>query len=78
VTRARENVTIAYGKDEVADFGDLLVRAQRDNGKLLVRDVERDVRVRVARENEREQEHPLLYDIEARICAYAPIENRTS
>jgi ATP-dependent exoDNAse (exonuclease V) beta subunit len=33
VTRAREDVTIAYGKDEVQDFGDLLVRAQRDSGK---------------------------------------------
>ncbi len=35
VTRAREDVTIAYGKDEERDFGDLLVRAQRDNGKML-------------------------------------------
>ena len=39
VTRAREDVTIAYGKDDVRDFGDLFVRAQRDNGKMLVRDV---------------------------------------
>jgi ATP-dependent exoDNAse (exonuclease V) alpha subunit len=31
VTRAREDVTIAYGKDEVQDFGELLARAQRDN-----------------------------------------------
>ena len=36
VTRAREDVTIAYGKDIVRDFGDVLVRVQRDNGKLLV------------------------------------------
>ena len=33
VTRAREDVTIAYGKDEVQDFGELLVRAQRDTAK---------------------------------------------
>ncbi len=46
VTRAREHVTIAYGKDEVQDFGELLVRAQRDTGKVLVRDVQRDVTVR--------------------------------
>jgi hypothetical protein len=46
VTRAREDVTIAYGKDEVQDFGELLVRAQRDTGKVLVRDVQRDVTVR--------------------------------
>jgi hypothetical protein len=38
ITRAREDVAIAYGKDDVRDFGDLLVRAQRDNGKTLVRD----------------------------------------
>jgi ATP-dependent exoDNAse (exonuclease V) beta subunit len=56
VTRAREDVTIAYGKDEVRDFGDLLVRAQRDQGKMLVRDVERVVNVRVAREQARDQE----------------------
>ncbi len=54
VTRARENVTVAYGKDEVRDFGDLLVRAQRDNGKVLVRDVLHDVNVR--REREKAQE----------------------
>jgi ATP-dependent exoDNAse (exonuclease V) alpha subunit len=56
VTRAREDVTIAYGKDEMHDFGDLLVRAQRDSGKVLVRDVERDVRMRTARNLEQEQE----------------------
>ncbi len=39
VTRAREHVTIAYGKDDVRDFGDLLVRAQRDTSKMLVRDI---------------------------------------
>lgn len=33
-----EHRAIAYGKNEVQDFGDLLVRAQRDNGKVLVRD----------------------------------------
>ena len=36
-------MTIAYGKDDVRDFGDLLVRAQRDNGKMLVRDVEQQL-----------------------------------
>jgi ATP-dependent exoDNAse (exonuclease V) alpha subunit len=56
VTRAREDVTIAYGKDEVRDFGELLARAQRDQGKVLVRDVERVVSVRLAREQERERE----------------------
>jgi len=45
VTRAREDVTIAYGKDDVSDFGNLLVRAQRD-AKVLVRDVVRDVGLR--------------------------------
>lgn len=54
VTRAREDVTIAYGKDDVQDFGELLVRAQRDNGNVLVRDVVRDVGLR--REVEREEE----------------------
>ncbi len=54
VTRAREDVTIAYGKDDVRDFGDLLVRAQRDNGKVLVSDVQRVVALR--REVEREEE----------------------
>ncbi len=39
LTRAREDVTIAYGNDDVRDFGDLLVQAQRDNGKILVRDI---------------------------------------
>jgi ATP-dependent exoDNAse (exonuclease V) beta subunit len=55
VTRAREDVTIAYGKDEVQDFGELLVRAQRDNGKVLVRDVVRDVNLRIEREEERKR-----------------------
>jgi hypothetical protein len=36
-------VTIAYGKDDVRDFGQLLMRAQRDNGKMLVRDVEQQL-----------------------------------
>jgi ATP-dependent exoDNAse (exonuclease V) alpha subunit len=56
VTRAREDVTIAYGKDEVRDFGELLALGQRDQGKVLVRDVERVVRIRVAREQEPERE----------------------
>ena len=43
VTRAREDVTIAYGKVDVRDFGDLLGRAQRNPGKMLVRDVERQL-----------------------------------
>jgi ATP-dependent exoDNAse (exonuclease V) alpha subunit len=55
VTRAREDVTIAYGKDEVQDFGELLVRAQRDQGKVLVRDVVRDVNLRIEREEERKR-----------------------
>ena len=38
VTRARHNVTIAYGQDEIPDFGRLMAQAQRDNGKTLVRD----------------------------------------
>ncbi len=32
VTRAREDVTTAHGKDEAQDFGELLLRAQRDQG----------------------------------------------
>jgi hypothetical protein len=60
VTRARENVTVAYGKDEVQDFGELLVRAQRDNGKVLVRDVLRDVGFRKEIELERAQEEKRL------------------
>ncbi len=63
VTRAREDVTIAYGKDEVQDFGDLLVRAQRDNGKVLVRDVVRDVSVRVQREQQRERDQKRLRSV---------------
>jgi len=50
VTRAREDVTIAYGEDGRHDFGELLVRAQRDNGKVLVRDVN------LRREAERNEE----------------------
>jgi hypothetical protein len=60
VTRARENVTVAYGKDEVRDFGELLVRVQRDNGKVLVRDVLRDVGFRKEIELERAQEEKRL------------------
>jgi len=63
VTRAREDVTIAYGKDEVQDFGDLLVRAQRDSGKILVLDVERNVSVRVEREQQREREQKRLRSV---------------
>ncbi len=53
VTRAREDVTIAYGKDDVRDFGDLLVRAQRDNGKMLVRDI---ISARLERNEERKRQ----------------------
>jgi hypothetical protein len=53
-------VTVAYGKDEVRDFGELLVRAQRDNGKVLVRDVLRDVGFRKEIELERTQEEKRL------------------
>jgi len=56
VTRARNDVTIMYGKDDVHDFGDLLARAQRDNGKVLVRDVARDATLRLAHERQRAQE----------------------
>jgi len=56
VTRARENVTIGYGKDDVRDFGELLVRAQRDNGKALVRDVQRDVGLQRELKQQRAQE----------------------
>jgi len=56
VTQARNDVTIMYGKDDVHDFGDLLARAQRDNGKVLVRDVARDVTLRLAHERQRAQE----------------------
>jgi type IV secretory pathway VirB9-like protein len=48
-------VTIAYGKNEVQDFGDLLMRAQRDQGKVLVRDVERNANMRIEREEERKR-----------------------
>lgn len=59
ITRAHEDVTIAYGKDEVRDFGELLARAQRDQGKILVRDLERIVSVRVERERERQRQREL-------------------
>jgi hypothetical protein len=62
VTRAREDVTIAYGKDEVRDFGDLLVRAQRDQGKVLVRDVVRGVNLRIEREEERKRLRNLAFE----------------
>ncbi len=55
MTRAREDVTIAYGKDEVPDFGDLLARAQRANGRVLVRDLELVVNLRIEREDERKR-----------------------
>ncbi|MGP6158607.1 MAG: AAA family ATPase [Vulcanimicrobiaceae bacterium] len=60
VTRAREDVTIAYGQDEVGDFGELLVRAQREQGKTLVRDVLRDVGYRREVERDQEQEQKQL------------------
>ncbi len=63
VTRAREDVTIAYGKDEVQDFGELLVRAQRDKGKVLVRDVERNVSIRVEQQQERERNQKQLRSV---------------
>jgi hypothetical protein len=53
-------VTVAYGKDEVQDFGELLVRAQRDTGKVLVRDVLREVGFRKEMELERAQEEKRL------------------
>jgi ATP-dependent exoDNAse (exonuclease V) alpha subunit len=62
VTRAREDVTIAYGRDEVRDFGDLLVRAQRDNGKVLVRDVVRNVNMRIEREEERKRLRSMAFE----------------
>jgi len=55
VTRARDDVTIAYGKDDVQDFGDLLFRAQRDNGKVLVREAVHDVNVRLELEEQKRQ-----------------------
>jgi ATP-dependent exoDNAse (exonuclease V) alpha subunit len=63
VTRAREDVTIAYGKDEVQDFGELLARAQRDNGKVLVRDVVRNVDMRIERK-ERKRLRSLAFEHE--------------
>jgi ATP-dependent exoDNAse (exonuclease V) alpha subunit len=62
VTRAREDVTIAYGKDEVQDFGELLVGAQRDNGKMMVRDVVRAVNMRIEREEERKRQRNLAFE----------------
>jgi predicted signal transduction protein with EAL and GGDEF domain len=53
-------VTIAYGKDEVRDVGELLVRAQRDNDKVPVRDVLRDDGFRKEMELERTQEQKRL------------------
>ena len=53
-------MTVAYGKDEVQDFGELLVRAQLDQGKMLVRDVLRDVGFRKGIELERGQEEKQL------------------
>ncbi len=59
VTRAREDVTIAYGKDGVRDFGMLLVVAQRNNRKVLVREVAQDVNARLEREKEQARRHAL-------------------
>ena len=50
VTRARDTVTIAYGRDQIRDFGELMHRAQRDGSKTLVRDAERIVTQRIAAE----------------------------
>jgi type IV secretory pathway VirB9-like protein len=55
-------VTIAYGKDEVRDFGELLVRAQRDPGKVLVRDVVRNVSMRIEREEKRKRLRNLAFE----------------
>jgi hypothetical protein len=44
VTRARKNVLVAYGRDEVADFGALLNVAARDRAKLTATAVERAFR----------------------------------
>jgi hypothetical protein len=41
VTRARQNVMIAYGQDELSDFGALLGVVARDKGKLTIAAVER-------------------------------------
>jgi hypothetical protein len=46
----------------VQDFGDLLVRAQRDQGKALVRDVVRNVNLRIEREEERKRLRNLAYE----------------
>jgi hypothetical protein len=43
-------VTIAYGRDRIRDFGELMHRAQRDGSKTLVRDAERIVAQRIAAE----------------------------
>ena len=50
VTRARDTVTIAYGRDQIRDFGELMHQAQRDRSKTLVRDAERIVAQRIAAE----------------------------
>jgi hypothetical protein len=50
VTRARDTVRVAYGRDQIRDFGELMHKAQRDQGKTLVRDAERIVAQRVAAE----------------------------
>jgi len=64
VTRARDNVTIGYGKDEVQDFGDLLVRTQRDNVKVCVREVMRDVNFRIEREEEQKRRRAVTATLE--------------
>ena len=45
-----------------AEFGDLLVRAQRDNGKTLVRDVVHDVNIRLEREAELKRHRAVGFD----------------
>jgi superfamily I DNA/RNA helicase len=50
VTRARANVTIAYGRDELRDFGGLLDAVARARGKLMVSAVEREVGLTLEKE----------------------------
>ncbi len=48
----------------MSDFGELLVRAQRDNGKVLVRDAVRDVNVRLERGEEHKRRHAVALSLE--------------
>jgi hypothetical protein len=56
VTRATENVTVVYGRDQIEDFGELLYRAQRDGDKQLVRDYQKRTLEQKEQEAERELE----------------------